>query len=183
MARMTVQTPVCRRHQIDHPDGAPPLRSAFFAGADPRVNLLPERSGAFSPVDSWVESAPYARHIPPAPRAIAGCRVWSRCLVPVCCRCCVRPDTVRYTKLMARRLEKRSHRANLAGDHTVVSLPTPAGISAGAAASISALKALICCSRVNKAGRSEFQAKTIQPGSNFAQTRPSLVLPPVSRRR
>ena len=36
---------------------------------------------------------------------------------------------------------------------TVVSLPMPAGTRAGAAASNSALRALICCSRVNKAGR------------------------------
>ena len=56
-------------------------------------------------------------------------------------------------ELIARRFLKRSHEQISRVITTVVSLPTPAGTSAGAAASNSALKALICCSSVNKAGR------------------------------
>ena len=52
-----------------------------------------------------------------------------------------------------RRLVKRSHEQISRVITTVVSFPKPAGTSAGAAASNSALRALICSCSINKAGR------------------------------
>ncbi len=84
---------------------------------------------------------------------------------------------------MARRLVKRSHEQISRVITTVVSLPTPAGTSAGAAASNSALKSLICCSSVNNRRPVNFQTNDKSRPEAFTQTRPGLILPPVRRRR
>src|SRR5213075_3584298 len=64
-------------------------------------------------------------------------------LVPLVCS----PRHSPVYELMARRLEKRSHEQISRVITTVVNFPKPAGISLGAAASNSLVKALICLDR------------------------------------
>jgi hypothetical protein len=65
---------------------------------------------------------------------------------------------------MARRLLNRDQLQISRVSTTVVSLPNPAGIEQGAAASNSAVRPLICCCKLNSVGRATSRRSLIQAG-------------------